>query len=171
MRKRLIHVISALIVLLFLTQSGRSTNRDLSLYAKAGPYNLRINSARTYERYQRATAEIREFFWMHWQNRQRGYITFTKYSIEGDSSTFHFFIEPHGDGWATVARIERRLSRRTGVKSRRETVHVTYDDMDRIEPVRNRSEPVTVIPNNEKRNPRDYLLRLRNRQTNDEAIY
>jgi hypothetical protein len=125
---------------------------------KAGPYFLKNNLEESQT--GRLLAEIRGFLWDHLQEHRLGQLQATVYTIEGDPTTYVFFVESDTkDRWYIRAKSESMLAAllKPGEKPRHETREVRYYDVERLD-----SETNQVIPKTEKRQSHTYRLRLKN---------
>ena len=85
-----------------LAYSQNVDERDLSLYEKAGRYDLKLSLSD--EAQNQMGAEIRDFLWRHWKEQRRGYLSANVYTMEGDPRTVNLYIEPDGKNhWNIVA--------------------------------------------------------------------
>jgi len=122
--------------------------RDLKMYDKAGPYVFELRRA---ENRKIATA-MREFLWSHWISHQRGYVSSTQSSIEGEVSTAWYYVETDKKGvWCISVRIERRA----------QTVEYDAYIVERIEPPKNRLTEFKRIDDKDNRPAQAYRLVLR----------
>jgi hypothetical protein len=78
------------------TIPGIFDGRDPNLYENAGGH------------FADDKGKVRDFVWNCWQEKRRGYIRLTYFSIEGEASTSHIFIEPRTE---TEMRIVWRIVR------------------------------------------------------------
>jgi hypothetical protein len=138
--------------------------RNLSLYEKAGPYNLEL----MLDAQVRASKEaaVREFLWDHWQQRRLGQVTVTRYSREGEPSASFYFVEPDERGiWRIAVEIDRTLVDRGGSKNQRhESVEYEAYSVERIEVPKDGLTQRVVIPEAEMRSPESYRLALKDQE-------
>jgi len=150
--------------------------QDIDTYEKAGPYE-RIRGADgsfSDEQVQRI-GRTREWLWAHWVSRQRALLIETSYTIEGDRSTAYYFVEPDRDGhWRTSMKVERLLYnykfKDPDCKRFRIEEFTTYS-VDRVDSTLDKSGLYPVIPQEEKRPPKDYLIRFHLREVNEYSYY
>ena len=137
--------------------------RDLRSYEKAGPFNIALNLDA--QPRIKLEAKVREFVWEHWRKRRLGYVTFTKFSKEGEPSTSHLFVEPDEEGvWCVAIKIDRVVVERRGSKRRHgsSTEYIAYA-VERIEvPTSGLDEPI-LIPEADLKKPDLYRLVLKDK--------
>lgn len=76
-------------------QRKQSKRRDLSQYAKAGPFNLAADEA--------GRAQAHAFLLEHWRGRRLGHLSVSATDPEGRQTVSDFFVEPDGGGqWCVV---------------------------------------------------------------------
>lgn len=146
-----------------LAWSGQQSSRNLAQYDKAGPYIF--DNEPPWARREQAAAELRTFLWEHWRKQRLGLAKATFFSIEGDSATVAFYIEPDANKRWQVA-VESVTSRSVLMKSRkprRELKKENYDLLERIESAGN-SLSQSIAPD-EVRDGGTYKLRLTNSLT------
>ena len=85
--------------------------------------------------------KLREFLWEHWSQKRLGRVVATFYSIEGDPTTHHLYIEPGGDGrWRVVSEYESEccwfysMEKPKKKREHRKGVEI-YDTVERVEEV------------------------------------
>jgi hypothetical protein len=137
--------------------------RDLRSYEKAGPFSLTLNlDAQSRIKLE---AEVRKFVWEHWRERRLGYVTFTKFSKEGEPSTSHLFVEPDEEGvWRVAVKIDRMVVESHGSKRRHRssTEYIAYA-LERIEvPTSGLNEPI-LLPEIVSKKPDSYRLVLKDK--------
>ena len=137
--------------------------RDLRSYEKIGPFSIALNlDAQSRIKLE---AEVREFVWEHWRERRLGYVTFTKFSKEGEPSTSHLFVEPDEEGvWRVAVKIDRKVVERHGSKRRHRssTEYIAYA-LERIEvPTSGLDEPI-LLPEIALKKPDLYRLVLKDK--------
>jgi hypothetical protein len=134
----------------------RDSEPEAAQYEKAGPYS--IGNTLTFAESNQLLAKVRSFLWDHWSHQLLGQLQVTVYTIEGDPTTYVFFIEKDSKGrWCIRSQSESAIAAllKPGEAPRRETQRVIYYEIDRLD-----SETSKVIPNGEKRPPDTYKLRL-----------
>jgi hypothetical protein len=100
------------------TTANILSGRSLALYDIGGHFDCRrftkdwfANRSKAEDHITSLVARAREFIWLHWQNKQRGYVRITFNSVDA-TSTSHIFIEPDGKGhWQLIWRIVRHNNR------------------------------------------------------------
>src|SRR6267378_282872 len=133
------------------------TPHETTRHDKAGPYSIG-NSLPFAERNQ-LLSKARSFLWDHWSHQLLGQLQVTVYTIEGDPTTYVFFVEKDSrDRWCVRSESESVITRllKPGEAPRRETQEVTYYEIDRLD-----SETNKIIQSAEKRPPDTYTLRLK----------
>jgi len=151
-----------------LAWSGQQSSRNLAQYDKAGPYIF--DNEPPLARREQAAAELRTFLWEHWREQRLGLAKATFFSIEGDSATVTFYIEPDANKRWQVA-VESFTSTSVLMKSRkprRELKKENYDLLERIEATGN-SLSSSIAPA-EVRDGGRYKLRLTNTLTKSVRI-
>lgn len=146
-------------------------SRNLSMYDIAGPYILKDTPNR--DAREMIEAEIREFIWSHWRERKLGRFTATFYNVEGERSNHQVFVEPARDGrWGVLINTRRILFTRRPKRGRTipVTSQVLYQIVERIE-TRTAFAAVVVIADQQQRDPRSYLLRLRDIEKKNESFW
>lgn len=105
--------------------------RDLAAYDKLGPLEQRPVDPN-----DSALARVRDFVWKHWTERRCGYAVVTRYSMEGEPSVFHFYVEPDISGlWQIIIDGEHERSNRArgkDLKRWRETSHCVARRVERL---------------------------------------
>jgi len=90
-----------------LTTKDITQNRDLTKYEQGGYFDCRSWAPEEDDRGECNEKKIRDFIWLHWTEKKRGYIRVTRNSVDAQS-TSHIFIEPNNSGkWRAVWRIVR----------------------------------------------------------------
>jgi hypothetical protein len=118
---------------------AQSKTRDLSKYEAIGPFSLPLGTRDT----SPALGQIREFLWDHWKGKKRAVVRVRQQWVEGISDTTYLVEEDRRGRWAIVE---------SGGGTER-----SCDQVERVEPDRLRV-PVIPIPDDEARNPQQYLL-------------
>ena len=80
-------------------------------------------------------AEVREFLWRHWNQREPSQLEATFYSLEGDPGRYRIFVKPDKKGrWQIIVEFEQIEAALLppGEKPRRTTNKATYASMTRI---------------------------------------
>jgi D-aminopeptidase len=135
-----------------------SSDHTSAVDDKAGPYSLSNGLTRSKE--NQILMQIRSFLWDHWASQRKGQLEATAYTIEGDPTTYTFFIESDASGkWCIRARSESIISAllKPTEKPRRETKELRYYVIERFD-----IESGKVIPKEGKQSPEAYRLRLEN---------
>jgi hypothetical protein len=156
--------IGALLALMPFAQgiANQTTARNLFEYEKAGPFSmaLKLNSKSRL----RLEAEVRDFVWKHWRERRLGYVTFTKFSKEGESSKSDVFIEPDQEGsWRVAVRVERVVVDRASKRRQRSAIEYSAYSLERIDPGLRVNAEAIVIPDTAVKNSASYRLVLKNK--------
>ena len=147
--------------------------RDLARYANGGTFDFSWGLG------PKALAEmkpkLREFLWEHWSQKRLGRVVATFYTIEGDPTTHHLYIEPDENGrWRVVSEYESEccwfyaVEKKKRKRERRRGVDV-YDIVERVEEVRNGKVTWKVISQGERPEPSKFRLRLRNAAENNQS--
>jgi hypothetical protein len=85
-------------------RSQHAEKRDLAKYDNGGTFNFTWEVAPDHEQMR---AKLREFIWQHWHQKRWGRAMATFYTIEGDPSTYNFYIEATSEGrWRVVSEYE-----------------------------------------------------------------
>ena len=138
--------------------STQQTQRDLSVYDKAGPYSVKP----TLNGRDRAVvlSRLRRFLWEHWYGRKLGHVITTFYSKEGEPIIYSFFIEPDGKGyWGISIEVKQSLVSRDNSKQKYSKVDiVTANNLERIE--LEDGGNIKPIDKDATREPQSYKLRL-----------
>jgi hypothetical protein len=96
-----------------LLASDTKRERGLKGYDRAGPYTLSVQSH--YAGAEETLASIRNFIWSHWSQKKKGYLSVTRFSLEGNRTTREFFIEPSDkESWRIRIIVTREISSFTG---------------------------------------------------------
>jgi hypothetical protein len=120
------------VLIVSLDRATASETRDLALYDKIGPFELRLLDAAPSKK-----SQVSEFVWQHWTERRRGCAVITLYSVEGEPSTFHMFIEPDGSGqWHIDIRGEHDRAGRPGRDAGKRWHETSRFDIRAVERVR-----------------------------------
>jgi hypothetical protein len=151
---------------------GTAPVRDDSRYEAAGVYNLEVEFDEEETLKNRAT--IRQFLWEHWRQRRLGYLELVLFTAIRGVSHRSVFIEPDEKGvWQIL--VERTGTVATDKSSGKSIVYgppqITFDVVERIEPTEDGTSPFVSIPENKTLKPNEYLLRLRNSRTGEEAFF
>jgi|SRR5215213_1942732 len=151
--------------------AGQVPRRDLTRYDKVGPY--RFDNELHPREADKLMGEMRECLWQYWKERRLGLVTSTFYTLEGDPTDSHYYVEPNATGvWylrvESNSTISALLPKRQKPKSK--STCDDYDKIDRIE----HSSATTInpvpIPDTEVRNPQTYRLRMTNSRTKAQLI-
>jgi hypothetical protein len=120
--------------------------RNLSLYDKSGPHIIKPG----HDAQTRSSIEstIREFLWNHWGQRRLGYLVVSRYSKEGESITYSYYLEPDKKGvWHIQVTINRHLSVPGGSKTRyKETDKYAVYSVERLRISKAGVEEETIKP-------------------------
>ena len=130
----------SLLVIVFFDQSllvQRARQRDLARYDDGGTFDF--NWGRGPEAHETMRPQLREFLWQHWNQKRLGRVIVTFYTLEGDPTTYHFYIEPDANGrWHVVSEyvseccwlyaLEKKKRKRE-----RKSGTAIYDMVERIE--------------------------------------
>jgi hypothetical protein len=106
-----------------------------------------------------ADALVRKFMWDHWNQRKRGLVVATYFSIEGQPKTNSVYIEPWTDGrWEIVVESRFRADPRASgdERAKMETHCASYDSVEREQ------SPGGTSPEQALDDPHLYVLRLLN---------
>jgi hypothetical protein len=158
----IIFILSFLAISVAFGQSSQTKQRNLDGYNK-----FSVNVPVSKNPYP-SIAKVRDFIWIHWKERNLGYVEMTLRNKEGEPSTSYIFIEPDEVGvWRVAMRIERELHdrrlvgdpKRTGEIIRQTHSYEAYL-VDQVKSTKDK--PVVNLKN--RRN--DYLLRLKDKNGN-----
>jgi hypothetical protein len=136
---------------------GQSFVDNMTQIDKEGPYFVKNNLDESEE--NRLLAQIRGFLWEHWKKQRPGELQATFYTVEGDPTSYTFFIENDGKGhWVIRAKSDSQLSALLppGHPPKHETATVLYSVVERIDPATKKT-----VPPNQVLLPEAYRLRLR----------
>jgi len=78
---------------------------DIDSYEKAGPYEIvrRPDGTLPLEQLDKARA----WLWTHWNEHHISLLILTRYSVEGERSTYFYYIEPDREGrWRVAVKTE-----------------------------------------------------------------
>ena len=139
-------------------------NRNLEGYRTIGPFKL--DAKTTAEIRESTESRIREFLWESWRLKRRSYLSFSNVSIEGDTTTSKYFVEPAGAGpWHIVIRINREFLDRVPPYSRHhEVFELDARSLERVEIRPNGLTPYRVLPEGAVRTPETYRVLLKDGQ-------
>jgi len=151
---------------------GITRTRDTFRYKAAGTYKLEVEYDEEETLKNRAT--IRQFLWEHWRQQRLGYLELILFTAIRGVSHRSVFIEPDEKGvWQIV--VERSIVVDPDKSIKQSVVYVppqiTFDVVERIEPTEDGTSPIVLIPENKRLKPNEYMLRLRNSRTGEEAIW
>ena len=136
------------------------TGRDLSVYAKAGPFSLALTTSFA----ERAETEglLREFLWRNWRSRQRACAKLETTNKEGERAYSIYYVEPNTDGnWRVIVDVKREIVNRKEPHIRRtETDRLEAHSLRRVEQRRDGLSGYTTIPDAKKPPPQSYRLLL-----------
>ena len=144
--------------------SDQASARNLASYDTIGPFV--IGDEAGFEKDDNALGRIRSFIWEHWNRRQRGWLSATFYTIEGDKTTSKFFVEPDERGdWHLLIDSESMIwsGLPKGRRPKRILRHEGYDLMDWVERKCNLAEHCVSVTEQALQDPPRYLLLLKNR--------
>jgi hypothetical protein len=120
----------------------------------AGPFD--ISNGITSAEKDQIRSKIRSFLWDHLREMRPAQLLVTVYTIEGEPTTYTFFIERDEKGhWGIRADCVFLRRDYPSKKMKRETGKESYCEIDRIDPVSRQ-----VIPNDQERSPDEFRLRL-----------
>lgn len=151
---------------------AQNNKHNSSLDDQADPVTLKLDMEK--EAVSSIEAKIRQFLWEHWQEKNKGHLEVTFYSKEGEPSRHLLFIEPNNNNhWLVTVETKRILSRhgRKEKKQFQTTSKSFFDIVERLELTKDGLSTKEIIPDQEKREPQKYALRLRNSKTQDESIW
>jgi len=84
--------------------STQVAKRELSKYDNGGAFDFAWDIAPQHDQMR---AKLREFVWQHWREKRMGRVVAKFHSIEGDPTTYTFYIEPDVHGrWRVVSEYE-----------------------------------------------------------------
>jgi hypothetical protein len=110
--------------------------RDLTKYDNGGAFDFRWSV--TPDAHKRMASTVRDFIWQHWTNKHLGHVARTVYTIEGDPTTYHLFIEPDANQtWHVVMTYRSNCCWYYGLgkpkrKRRLETGATRFDIVERV---------------------------------------
>src|SRR6266567_2651066 len=88
---------------------GSSANQRNEL-DKGGPYS--IGNTLTFGERNQLLSKVRSFLWDHWSQQRLGQLQVTVYTVEGDPTTYVFFIEKDPkDRWCIRSRSESVIAK------------------------------------------------------------
>jgi hypothetical protein len=160
------HLASSVLVLFVLSVCAAQTTakRDLTRYDQGGTFDFTWSTGPA--AHERMRPLLREFVWRHWSQKQLGRVVATYYTIEGDPTTYNFFIEPDANGrWLVIAEYDSECCWNYALeKPKRKREHTTgvtiYDIVDRVVQTNNRSGWLSVT-SADFRDSKSYSVRLR----------
>lgn len=159
-------VISVLVAILtaFPVCAHENPGRNLGDYDLAGPYSLDRSSRHAEER-PVLEGMIRDFLWTRWSRHRLAHVIMVEYSLEGLPVRTWCYVEPDKDGiWHIFAYEDVTLPAliKDSNEHMRKSQEYRIYSLERIEATGNLPEK-RPIPNEEKRDPETYRLRLKDR--------
>ena len=116
--------------------------RDLTKYQNGGTFDFRWSV--TGEARSKMASELRDFVWQQWTQKRLAHVAATYYTIEGDPTTYNFFVEPDANqSWHVVAEYESECCWNYGLEKparprKRESGVAQYDIVERTATPRER---------------------------------
>jgi hypothetical protein len=146
---------------------------DIDAYDKAGPYDVRRRSDGTTPKDQ--IDRGRGWLWSHWSERRLALLIVSRYSVEGERSTYYYYVEPDEDGhWRIAIKVERLEHnyryKDPECKRYREQFATAYQ-LVRTELEPDQSGNYRAISSSEDRPPSTYGLSLRDRAGKEIATF
>jgi hypothetical protein len=137
--------------------------RELSKYDNGGAFDFAWDIAPQHDQMR---AKLREFVWQHWREKRMGRVVATFYSIEGDPTTYTFYVKSDIDGrWRVVAEYETEccwfyaMDKKKRKRKIKRGVEI-YDVVVRLANGNSRADVTKEISEFESREPSGYRLRL-----------
>jgi len=138
--KRRLQTFAILVLLLFVLGGqfsfGQNRHkRDLTKYDNGGAFDFNWS---VLNRHGQMASTVRDFVWEHWTNKRLGHVARTIYSIEGDPTAYHLFVEPDANQtWHVVMTYRSNCCWYYGLekpkrKRRIETGAVRFDIVERV---------------------------------------
>src|SRR5258708_6971410 len=156
-----------------MTRISHPPLHDVDTYDKAGPYEIirRPDAATPLDQIDK----MRGWLWAHWTERHLALLIVIRYSVEGDRSTYYYYIEPDEDGrWRIAVKLERLESnykyKDTDCKRYREEFSAAYS-LVRTELETDETGNYKVISKGQVRAPATYLLSLRDEKGKEIASF
>jgi hypothetical protein len=157
------------------TSSVTVPMKDIDLYEKAGPYERVQEPSGSFSKAQtESTARARQWLWSHWTQQRLGLLMETRYSIEGDRSTFYYFVEPDEQGrWRIGIKIEHIYVNRLNDSNCQRLVieKLTSYVVTRVDTKFDENGNDLPIAPNEKRSPESYRIRMKLEQADNFVYY
>ena len=143
-----------------------------SLDDQVDPVTLKLDMEK--EAISSIEPKIRQFLWEHWQEKKKGHLDVTFYSKEGEPTRHSLFIAPNNNNrWLVIVETKRTFLRQ-GRKEKKtfQTISKSFFDVvERLELTKDGLETKEIIPDQKRREPQKYALRLRNSKTQDKSIW
>jgi len=143
--------------------STQVSNRELSKYDNGGAFDFTWDIAAQHDQMR---DKLREFVWQHWREKQMGRVVAMFHSIEGDPTTYTFYVEPDVDGrWLVVSEYETEccwfyaMDKKKRKRKIERGVEI-YDVVVRQANVKTGGDVTEEISESESREPNSYRLRL-----------
>jgi hypothetical protein len=151
---------------------GQRIKRDLAKYETAGPYDFH-NELHPRDA-EKLRQDMRDFLWKHWSEPRFGLVAATFYTLEGDPTKSHYFVESDEKGtWRIRVESEKTLSSLLpkGKRPKRVIAYDDYDDVKRVEASTLGTADAIFIPSDEVRSPETYKLYLRDTQNKSVILF
>jgi hypothetical protein len=144
---------------------------DIDSYEKAGPYNIIRHSDGTLQLEQ--IDKSRAWLWEHWNQHRLSLLMLTRYSVEGERTTYFYYIEPDHEGrWRMVVKTEsleyNHRYKDPDCRRFKERFFAVYS-LARTEP--GEEELKKQISISELRSPATYLLSFRAENGEEVAVF
>src|SRR6266403_910443 len=156
-----------------MTRVSHPPLHDVDAYDKAGPYEIirRPDAAIPLDQIDK----MRGWLWAHWTERRLALLIVIRYSVEGDRSTYYYYIEPDVDGrWRTAVKLERLeynyKYKDPDCKRYREQYSAAYS-LVRTELETDEAGNHKAIPTDQTRPPATYLLSFKDENGKEIATF
>jgi len=145
-----------------LVHSTQVAKRELSKYDNGGAFDFAWDIAAQHDQMR---AGLREFVWQHWREKRMGRVVAIFHSIEGDPTTYTFYVEPDVNGWRVVSEYETEccwfyaMDKKKRERKIERGVEI-YDVVVRVANGNSGADVTKEIGESEPREPSGYRLRL-----------
>jgi hypothetical protein len=144
-------------------RSQQAQNRELPGYDDGGAFNFAWELAPQHEQMR---ARLRDFIWQHWREKRLSRVTAIFHSIEGDPTTYNFYIEPDNEGrWRIRSQYETEccwfyaMEKKKRKRKLKKAVDV-YDLVVRVKNTNSGGAEQNEIADSDRSSPTEYRLRL-----------
>ncbi|HKQ79166.1 MAG TPA: hypothetical protein VJ810_36060 [Blastocatellia bacterium] len=143
------------------------TSRNLTRYDDGGSFNFHWGVGPAAAPNQ-MLPKFRDFLWEHWTQKRLARVVVIISSIEGDPTTYNLFVEPdRNQRWRVIAEYKSWCCWFYAMEKPRKRKYVlkkgvtVYDVVERVQISRNDLGNWSIIPEEDRREPDSYFLRLR----------